>query len=289
MVTIAAFVSDRAARLRLSAAVKRYAQLCFCGELRDLVPAVGAGPASTVVTEWRDTVGGTAGDTVRLLHADYPRVPILLYVELTPQSARDILAATQAGVSEIIIAGVDDLNDKLGQRLAAARSAALTSQVMSQVADIVPRSSARLLEYLLGNARRAPTISATAQALGVHRKTLALRCARAGMPTPSALSSWARLMLAAQRLEEPGRTTERAALEAGFESGSAFRNMLRRYTDLSPSEVREQGGSLLLSRLFVACLMNTRASASAPETDAEASAVHHSRPSRITAPVRAGP
>ena len=266
MVTIAAFVCDRAARLRLSAAVRRHAQLCFCSELRDLLPAVSDGPATSVVTEWRDPAGGTADDTVRLLHADYPRVPILLYVDLTPQSARDILAATRAGVSEIIIAGVDDLNDKLGQRLAAARSAALTSQVMSQVADIIPRSSTRLLEYLLGNARRAPTISATAQALGVHRKTLALRCARAGMPTPSALSSWARLMLAAQRLEEPGRTTERAALEAGFESGSAFRNMLRRYTDLSPSEVREQGGSLLLSRLFVARLMNSRAGASHPRS-----------------------
>lgn len=261
--TIAAFVRDRAARVRLSAAVRRHAQLYFCNELCELVSAVSDGPAGAVVTEWRDARGATADATVRSLHCDYPRVPILLYVELNPQSARDILVATRAGVSEVVIANVDDLNDKLGKRLASAQSAILATQVMAQIAGILPQSSTRLVEYLLGNARNAPTISAAAQALGVHRKTLALRCARAGMPTPSALSSWARLMLAAQRLEEPGRTTERAALEAGFESGSAFRNMLRRYTDLSPSEVRAQGGSLLLSRLFVACLV-TAAAASPP-------------------------
>jgi AraC-like DNA-binding protein len=254
LVTIAAFVRDRSARARLSAAAGRHARVCFCDDLGKLISAVADGVATAVVTEWRDANGVAIDGVVRSLHNGYPGVPILMYAELTPQGARDILAASRAGVCDVLFANVDDLRERLGPRLASARYSVLAADAMSQIADIVPRSVAPLVEYLLQRARSAPTISAAAQCLGVHRKTLALRCARAGLPSPSALSSWARLLLTAQRLDAPGRTAERAALEAGFASGSAFRNMLKRYTGLSPNEVRERGGSRWLVRQFVARL-----------------------------------
>jgi hypothetical protein len=44
----------------------------------------------------------------------------------------------------------------------------------------------------------------------------------------------------------------------GFPSGSAFRNMLRRYTGLSPQDLRERGGSLCLAEMLTAQLASRR-------------------------------
>jgi AraC-like DNA-binding protein len=254
VVTIAALVSDRASRARLQGAVRGQATLAFCSSVLELVSAVADGVATTVVTEWRDAGGRSVDKAVRSLRADYPTVPILVYAPLTPQGARDMLEAAHAGATEVVIANFDDIGVMLSQRLASAQGTALARQIMSRVAGLVPESVALLLDYFFRHGRSAPSVTAVAAALGLHRKTLAQHCARAKLPTPSALSCWARLILTAQRLEDPGRTTERAALEVGFPSGSAFRNMLKRYTGLSPSQLREQGGSVCVIEMFAARL-----------------------------------
>ena len=216
-----------------------------------LVAAVADGVASIVVAEWRDASGAIIEATIRDLHADYPAVPILVYAPLTPRGARDMLAGARAGATDVVIANFDDIGLALRHRIAAAQTAALADHVVSRLAPLVPESVARMLGFFFRHAQSAPTVAATAVALRVHRKTLALHCARAGLATPSALCCWARLILAAQRLEDPSRTTERAALELGFPSGSAFRKMLKRYTRLSPSDVRERGGSAHLIQLLI--------------------------------------
>jgi AraC-like DNA-binding protein len=258
VVTIAAMVCDRASRARLQWAVRGQAELSFCDTVPELVSAVADGTATTVVTEWRDAKGATIDEAVRSLHTDYPTVPILVYAPLTPQGARDMLDAARAGATEVVIANFDDVGITLAHRLASAQAAAIARRVMVRIADLVPESVASLIDYFFRHGRSAPTIATAAHALGLHRKTLALHCARAQLPSPSALSCWARLILASQRLEDPGRTTERAAIETGFPSGSAFRNMLKRYTRLSPSEVRERGGSLCVIDLFTARLAGAR-------------------------------
>jgi len=259
VVTIAALVSDRGSRARLQGAVRGQAKLAFCDSVPELISAVADGVATTVVTEWREPDGSSVDEAVRSLRADYPTVPILVYAPLTPQGARDMLEAAHAGATEVVIANFDDIGVMLSQRLASAQAAALARQIMSRVAGLVPESVALLLDYFFRHGRAAPPVRTVATALGLHRKTLAQHCARAQLPTPSALSCWARLILTAQRLEDPGRTTERAALELGFPSGSAFRNMLKRYTGLSPSQVREQGGSVCVIELFTARLAAGRA------------------------------
>jgi transcriptional regulator GlxA family with amidase domain len=43
-------------------------------------------------------------------------------------------------------------------------------------------------------------------------------------------------------LEDPARSVEQIALLLDFSSAASLRNMLKRYTGLSPREVRENGG-----------------------------------------------
>jgi AraC-like DNA-binding protein len=254
VVTIAALVRDQAAQIRLRASIRNGAALVFCETAAELCAAVADGGASAVITEWHDVSGVTVDAAIRAMRSDYPTVPVLIYAPLTPDGAHAMLAAARAGVADVVIANFDDVGITLGRRLALAQSTAVAERAMVRLVTLVPPSVAQLLDYFFRHARSAPSVAAAAVALRVHRKTLALHCARAGMPSPSALSCWARLILAGQRLEDPGRTTERAAMELGFPSGSAFRNMLKRYTGLTPSDVRERGGSVCLVELFAARL-----------------------------------
>lgn len=61
---------------------------------------------------------------------------------------------------------------------------------------------------------------------------------------------WCRLLAAAVLLEDRGRPVDHIALELDFPSGAAFRNMLKRYTGLSPAELRARGTLTEMSRQF---------------------------------------
>jgi AraC-like DNA-binding protein len=250
VITIAALVHDSAARARLRGAVRSYAKLAFCDDPQELASAVADGAATAIITEWRDGNGGTVESAVRAMRSEYPNIPVLAYAPLTPEGAHDMLAAARAGAVDVIIANFDDIGITLGRRLAAAQATTLSDRIVERLATLVPLPVAQMLEYFFRHARTPPSVGGAAAALQVHRKTLALHCARAGLPSPSALCCWARLILTSHRLEDPGRTTEHGAIEMGFPSGSAFRNMLRRYTGLSPQDLRDRGGSMCLAEML---------------------------------------
>jgi transcriptional regulator GlxA family with amidase domain len=107
------------------------------------------------------------------------------------------------------------------------------------------------------------TVADAAAALGVHRKTLVDRLATAQLPTPSAMIAWCRLTLAAQMLEDPARSVEQIALLLDFSSAASLRNMLKRYTGLSPREVRENGGLRCVLHAFRQTLVPPARSAAA--------------------------
>jgi AraC-like DNA-binding protein len=254
VVTIAVLVHDSTARARLRGAVRGYAKLTFCEDAAELASTVADGAATAVVTEWRDDSGTTIESAIRAMRAEYPNVPVLVYAPLTPEGAHDMLAAARAGAVDVIIANFDDVGITLGRRLASAQATTLADRIVERLATLVPLPVAQMLEYFFRHARTPPSVAGAAAALQVHRKTLALHCARVRLPSPSALCCWARLILTSHRLEDPGRTTEHGAIEMGFPSGSAFRNMLKRYTGLSPAEVRERGGSMCLVEMLTAQL-----------------------------------
>jgi AraC-like DNA-binding protein len=114
------------------------------------------------------------------------------------------------------------------------------------------------VRYCLTNAHTAPTVEHTAAALGVRRQTIAARLAVAMLPTASSLVSWGRLLLAARLLEDAERSVERVAHALAFDSGSALRHMLMRYTGLRPAQVRARGGLAEVLPLFVAGVVGGR-------------------------------
>ncbi len=256
--SIAALVRDVALRTQLEVAVQSAEgvpdrRLLWCKSADDLYRAVAERGAAVVITEWDDAVNFPVEAVIRRLRAEFSTVPVLAYVPLTPTGARALLAAGQAGVSEAMLAGYDDIGHALYSVIARAADAAMADNALARLAGVVPSQVLAILAYVFRHARAGPGVGDIANALGLHRKTLAEQCRRAGVPPPGELASWGRLVIAAARLADRGRTAEQVAARFRYRSGSALASMLKRYTGLTVSEARQRGPAsvldLLISRL----------------------------------------
>lgn len=239
---VGALVWDPSSRARLQEALRGQASVRFCERQTELLTLLENNLAGVVVLDMRDREGNSTLATVRHFREAFPSVPVVLYCAISPETSRDVLEFARAGVNDLVLRGVDDLKYTLRTALSSAADHCSAHTILKELEGDVPSSILPLLRFCLENGRRALTVEDVAEALGVHRKTLVDRLNAAGMPAPSAIISWCRLLVSARLLEDPGRSIEQVALLLDFPSGTSMRNMVKRYTGLRPGEVRENGG-----------------------------------------------
>ncbi len=239
---VAALVWEQTARARLLDALRNQASVRFCERQEELLALVEHGLASVVVLDMRDLAGASTLPAVRRVKDEYPSIPVVLYCALAPTTSRDVLEFARAGVNDLVLRGVDDLRTTLRSAVQSALDHCSARGVLEELEALVPQGVVPILRYCLENGRRDLTVEEVASALGVHRKTLVDRLNAAGLPSPSSIIAWSRLLVAARMLEDPGRSVEQVALLLDFPSGTSLRNMMKRYTGLRSGEVRENGG-----------------------------------------------
>jgi AraC-like DNA-binding protein len=266
---VAALVIDAEGKARLRTTLQRTgasrspspgsgAEVQFYDTVAELLAALGTRRLAVVVVQSRDRNGAPTDEAVRVIRAGYPSVAVIAYVPPGPACSTDILALARAGVHELVLRGVDDIGIALRAAVASAARRAIAERVLRDVAPLVAPGAVGILRYCLEHAAEAPTVVDVGRALGIHRKTLVNRTRAAALPPPRALLAWCRLLLAADLLEDPLRPVEQAALVLDFPSGTAFRNMLRRYTGLGPRDVRENGGLVCVLHAFRRALTSNR-------------------------------
>lgn len=255
MIVVAALIWDPVARARLTEALRPDGLLRWCSQGSELTALVDAGLASLVVLDRRDRDGTSTLPLVRRIRQDYPSVPVVLYAKVSAESSRDVLEFARAGIDQLILQGVDDLRVLLRNAMELALDRASAKALLPELAPYVPASVMPFVEYCLEHARRNLTVEEVAYALGVRRKTLADRMSAARFPAPSTVIGWCRLLVAARLLEDPGRSVEQVALQLDFASGTALRNMMKRYTGLRSGEVRENGGVRCVLHAFKRALV----------------------------------
>jgi AraC-like DNA-binding protein len=188
-------------------------------------------------------------DRLRRLKQRLPQLAVVAYVAVSPERSRELFDAGRQGVDGLIVFDRDDAPIDLLRCFALAES--------RSVADIVRRLlrgadsvvyDAVMLAVTRAHERLSP--SGLAKLLGVPRRTLAMRLNTAGYASPRRLLTWGRLIVAAQMMEDQGRSAERVAASLDFPSGSAFRNVCQRYLHATPRQMRERGGSQYVIRAF---------------------------------------
>lgn len=105
--------------------------------------------------------------------------------------------------------------------------------------------AARMLRALLELPGRYPkervSVSRAAKALYVSRRALGRRCAIAGLPSPSHILAFGRVLNTLRLMRENEWTASRAAFASGWPDPFAFSNTMRHVTGLRPSAARGRG------------------------------------------------
>lgn len=286
MTTAVALLPDRRAQAALAAVMRGRGRAVFCSDGAALLATVGRERPDVVLVALRDLTGAPTAPAIRAVHDGFPTVTIVGYCDtVTAATARDVMLATQAGVGDLVIRGERDELDDLRAVVDGAARGTLGARVVRELADIIPVAVAPLFRYCLTNAQRPLAVDDVADAMAVHRKTLAYRLEQAGLPAPSAMVGWCRLLLTARMMEDPGRSTEQIAAELEFPSGAALRNMLMRYTGLRPRDVRARGGVACVLKALREAVAIARAGVDAsPGAPLGASSASHDEPQVGTDP-----
>mgnify|MGYP006288756227 CR=1 FL=1 len=97
-----------------------------------------------------------------------------------------------------------------------------------------------------------------AELTGISRGALKARFRRRDLATPSTWLRWFRVMAAAHVLSRPGTTTLRASYHLGFAHGGNLCRLVRDVSGMTPTDLREPGGSGLLVLRFAASELEGR-------------------------------
>jgi AraC-like DNA-binding protein len=262
---ILVLIRDEAGRTRVEAAMKFRARIVTVGSTRAAEQALAeanARPTAAVVSA-TDEKGRSCLPIVRRLTQLRPTVPVIGYCVPDATASRDVLTLARAGVHDVMFGGTDDQGRALRRFL---ETAATVCGVDDILKDITPELNAALLpfvRYCLEHPELT-SVAAVADAMGVHRKTLFVHCRGASAPPPGVIMTWCRLLLAAHLLGTSLRSVEAVALDLGFASATAFRNITKRYTGLRPTEFRDGTAMPVVTRAFLAAarLAPSRPSAS---------------------------
>jgi AraC-like DNA-binding protein len=255
-------------RMRLRQTVQDSATLEFVQEVGDVLTKLRRAPVhpSVVLLEPSDARGRPSAGLARQVVTLFPGVPVIGYCRPGAERSADVLAFATAGVHEILFKGLDDVPSAARAVLRSARQTSAGETTFAAVRDSIPPSLHPLVRSCLLAPRDTHTVEAAAASLSVHRKTLVNHCAQAGFPPPGWLLGWCRLLLAGHYLGMTTWTVEAIARELGFSTATALRNMLKRYADLCPLDVREQGGLSLMRSHFLRALAAHKPGASLTES-----------------------
>lgn len=238
-------VHGPAERARIAATLRaRSMQAVFVDRVGELADAVTHAPAqiAAIIVEVRDADGVPVHEIIGDLHAGGTGTPLVAYCRPGAEHSSDIRALVLAGAHQLLFHGIDDTGIALRHILDAAQRAAVGERAREELMRVVPPK----LSAFVSHVTRYPEtekVSEVADALGYNRRTLVNHCTEAEFLPPHELLCWCRLAVAGELMASSGRTIEAISNQLEFPSDTSFRNMMKRYTGLKASEVRQRGGA----------------------------------------------
>lgn len=248
-------------RLRTVAAKQRL-DLRLIDGWEELLDAVRSAPASALVVvdpyEASETPGQPTVELASLLNR-FPSLTVTAALAVRPGRLRDVLKLGQWGVVQVIDLEEETTALALAHRLMAARGRPLRALVERSLPAYTSASARAILSAASSIVAEGGQGKDLAKTLHITPRTLTRWCRKAGLPPPKRLLAWMRILLAAEFLDDPGRPVSAVALACGYAADSSLRLALRRFTGLTPTELRERGAFAAASEAFLAALEEARA------------------------------
>lgn len=216
--------------------------------------------ALIVVDPYMETAADQPSVELASLLSRFPSLSVTAALALRPGRLDDLRRLGEWGVVQII-----DLDEEATERAMAHRLASATGRPLrSLVERTLPSYTGGAARSILGAAVEVTVQAGSgvdlAKVLHITPRTLLRWCRKAGLPAPRRLLAWMRMLLAAELLDDPGRTVSEAALSCGYSSDGSLRNAMRAFLERSPRDLREVGAFAVTAEAFVRELRRARSS-----------------------------
>ncbi len=214
-----------------------------------LVPIVQGEVDATVVA-----VDGANSDvalrTIRQLRAAAPAHAIIAWCELRTSPSRLLLDIAQAGVTELVLRDVDDMQHVLARVLASATQRSTARQIDDRLGELIAAPMRPLFRFGLEHAHESLGVDEVSATFGVTRRTLRNRLVEHRLPRPRVFLTWCRLLVAGALLDERGRSLDSVAGQLDFPSGHGLGMVFRRYLGSGINALRDRQVSATVESAF---------------------------------------
>lgn len=224
-------------------------------ELRELVRT--SPPAALIVVDPYEN-GDELSSALRALLLEFPSATVVAALALRPDRYRDLRTLGAWGVADIIVRGEDDTTEAIARRLRAIQGRPLQSLLER---SLPPNTSGQARALLMAAAEVVSTggqARELARMLYLSPRTLLRWCDRAELPPPRRILVWMRVLMAAELLDDPGRTVSSVAHACGYSSDNSLRRALQDFLDTTPTVLRREGAFSTASRAFLQDLAQAR-------------------------------
>jgi AraC-like DNA-binding protein len=221
----------------------------------ELAAEIAAAPPSALVVVdpyHSDTAGEALAPALRSVLVDFPSIPVFAVMEVRPGRRDELRTVGRWGVAEVIALDHDDTPAALRRRFREAAGRPLKTLV----AGVLPRALSTRARTLVEAAAEVVTIAGDARDMarrvGVSRRTLLRWSKDSELPPPRRLLALMRVLLAAELLDDPGRTVRHVAEACGYASDSGLRRVMQTFLGTNPTALRRKGAFSRASRIFLA-------------------------------------
>jgi AraC-like DNA-binding protein len=206
---------------------------------------------------------------IRLLRAALPSHPIVAWCSWRQPASRVLLDIANAGVTELALRDIDDMQHMLSQVLSSARQRSKAGELDARLGPLIADPIRPLFRFALDHAHESLSVDSAAASFGITRRTLRNQLVAHRLPRPRVFLTWCRLLVAGALLDEHGRSLDSIAGQLDFPSGHGLGMVLRRYLGVGITVLRDGQVSATVERAFRAAISEPAPSSLPLESSAD--------------------
>jgi AraC-like DNA-binding protein len=256
MPTIAALVTDPAARRLAAEQIGGRAAVHFCESIQDLSELIALGTADVAVADLQDATGASVVATFGALRREVPDIPLIIFCPATPAALREVPDIVALGRRlDLVFQGKDHLGLALKPFLEPLRVSRPGEMLARHIVPLAPTPFRPFIAVIALKASPRLRVGTAATWSGVSRRTLERSLQHAGLPSAAVLLGSCTALHVAWWLDVQGWSVKHVVTEMGFSHKSGLNRVLRRYLNCSTRSLPEEGGFQGLLARFEAALV----------------------------------
>lgn len=194
--------------------------------------------------------GEGLAEELRDLIRKFPSATVVAALHVNPTQPNIIRSVLEWGVADWLDLTREETPIAIARRLRTVWSKPVQRLLRRALPRGIPSRSRLLLTVAVEVVAAGGQAPEMAAALGVAERTVPRWCERADLPPPRRLMAWLRLLLAADLLDDTGRSTESVARATGYAGAQSLKTGMRNLMNMPVRELRSRGAFAAVSQAF---------------------------------------